>query len=203
MTNDDVEIVSRERRYEGFLGIDEYRLRHRLFAGGWSPVLSRELMERGHAVSVALYDPAADSVVLIEQFRIGAYASGNPPWMVECVAGMIGPGEDPVEVARREIREETGLVAGEIVRAGRAMASPGGTTETVDMFVARVDASHAGGIHGLAHEGEDIRVLVEPFDAALAAFFDGSRIGSSFTLMTLQWLALNRTALRTKWETRP
>lgn len=201
MTKDDVEILSRERRYQGFLKVDEYRLRHRLFAGGWSPALSRELMERGHAVSVALYDPAPDRVVLIEQFRIGAYASGHPPWMVECVAGMIGPGEDPVTVARREILEETGLVAGEIVAAGRALASPGGTTEAVDMFVARVDSATAGGVHGLPHEGEDIRVCVEPFDAALAAFFDGSRIGSSFTLMTLQWLALNRAALRAKWET--
>lgn len=202
MTNDDVEILSRERRYEGFLKVDVYRLRHRLFAGGWSPTLSRELMERGHAVCVALYDPLRDNVVLIEQFRIGAFASGHPPWMVECVAGMTAPDEDPVEVARREILEETGLIAGDIVPAGRALASPGGTTEAVAMFVAQVDSSAAGGIHGLAHEGEDIRVLVEPFDAALAAFFDGSRIGSSFTLMTLQWLALNRAALRTKWETR-
>jgi ADP-ribose pyrophosphatase len=201
MTNDDVEILSRERRYAGFLKVDEYRLRHRLFAGGWSPILSREMMERGHAVCVALYDPARDSVVLIEQFRIGAYAGGHPPWMVECVAGMFGPGEDPADVARREIAEETGLAALEIVPAGRAFASPGGSSEIVEMFVARVDSSAAGGLHGLAHEGEDIRVLVEPFADALAAFFDGRRIGSSFTLMTLQWLALNRVTLRAKWET--
>jgi ADP-ribose pyrophosphatase len=202
MTNDDVEILSRERRYAGFLKIDEFRLRHRLFAGGWSPVLTRELMERGHAVSVTLYDPDRDSVVLIEQFRIGAYVAGNPAWMVECVAGMLKPGEDPIEVARREIAEETGLTASEIVPAGRAFASPGGTSEMVEMFVARVDSSAAGGIHGLDHEGEDIRVLVEPFDGALAAFFDGRRIGNSFTLMTLLWLALNRAQLRAKWETR-
>ncbi|MBI3505511.1 MAG: NUDIX domain-containing protein [Proteobacteria bacterium] len=200
MTNDDIEILSRERRYEGFLKVDAYRLRHKLFAGGWSPVISREMMERGHAVCVALYDPRRDSVVLIEQFRIGAYAGGAPAWMVECVAGMIAPGEDPVDVARREIAEETGLAAADIVPAGRAFASPGGTSETVDMFVARVDSASAGGIHGLAHEGEDIRVLVEPFDDALAAFFDGRRIGSSFTLMTLQWLALNRARLRERWE---
>jgi len=202
MINDDVEILSRERRHAGFLKVDEFRLRHRLFAGGWSPILSRELMERGHAVSVTLYDPDRDRVVMIEQFRIGAYVAGNSAWMVECVAGMLKPGEDPVEVARREIAEETGLTASEIVPAGRALASPGGTSEMVEMFVARVDSSVAGGIHGLAHEGEDIRVLVEPFDDAFAAFFDGRRIASSFTLMSLQWLALNRAQLRAKWETR-
>jgi ADP-ribose pyrophosphatase len=202
MTEDDVEILSRERRYAGFLKVDEFRLRHRLFAGGWTPVLSRELMDRGNAVCAALYDPTRDSVVLIEQFRIGAHVGGHPAWMVECVAGMLKADEDPVDVARREIAEETGLATFEIVHAGRALASPGGTSEMVEMFVARVDASAAGGIHGLAHEGEDIRVLVEPFDAALASFYDGRRIGSSFTLMTLQWLALNRARLRVEWEAR-
>jgi ADP-ribose pyrophosphatase len=200
MTNDDVEILSRHRRYDGFLKVDEYRLRHRLFAGGWSPVIAREMMERGHAVCAALYDPNSDVVVLVEQFRIGAYAGGSPAWMVECVAGMIAQGENPVDVVRREIIEETGLTASDIVPAGRAFASPGGTSEIVEMFVARVDSSKAGGIHGLAHEGEDIRVLAEPFDDALAAFFDGRRIGNSFTLMTLQWLALNRVRLREMWE---
>lgn len=200
MTNDDVDILSVQRRYEGFLKIDEYRLRHRLFAGGWSPVIAREMMERGHAVCAALYDPTCDMVVLIEQFRIGAYAGGSPAWLVECVAGMITKGEDPVDVVRREITEETGLSALDILPAGRAFASPGGTSEIVEMFIARVDSSKAGGIHGLAHEGEDIRVLVEPFDDAVAAFFDGRRIGNSFTLMTLQWLALNRTRLLEKWE---
>lgn len=199
MNRDDIEILARERRYGGFLKVEEFRLRHRLFAGGWSPAISRELMERGHAVAAALYDPVREQLVLIEQFRIGAYAAGEAPWMVECVAGMRKADEDPIEVVKREVKEETGLDVHEIEFACRTMASPGGTSECCDIFVARVDARHAGGIHGLAHEGEDIRVLVEDFDDAYASFFDGRRLGSAFTLLALQALALNRARLRATW----
>lgn len=199
MTRDDVEIQARTEKYKGFLKVEEYRLRHKLFAGGWSPPISRELMERGHAVAATLYDPLRESVVLIEQFRIGAYAANEAPWMVECVAGMRKAGEDPVAVVRREIKEETGLDMLAIEHMGRTMASPGGTSECCDLFVAKVDSRNAAGIHGLEHEGEDIRVLVEDFDDAFASFFDGRRLGSAFTLLSLQALALNRARLRAQW----
>ncbi|MFM7347756.1 MAG: NUDIX domain-containing protein [Tagaea sp.] len=199
MTRDDIEILSKSDRYKGFLKVEEYRLRHKLFAGGWSPPISRELMERGHAVAATLYDPVRESVVLIEQFRIGAYAAGEAPWMVECVAGMRKTGEDPVAVVRREIKEETGLDMLAFEHMGRTMASPGGTSECCDLYVAKVDSRDAAGIHGLEHEGEDIRVLVEDFDDAFASFFDGRRLGSAFTLLSLQALALNRARLRAHW----
>lgn len=199
MTRDDIEILSKSDRYKGFLKVEEYRLRHKLFAGGWSPAISRELMERGHAVAATLYDPVRESVVLIEQFRIGAYAAGEAPWMVECVAGMRKAGEDPVAVVRREIKEETGLDMFAFEHMGRTMASPGGTSECCDLYVAKVDSRNAAGIHGLEHEGEDIRVLVEDFDDAFASFFDGRRLGSAFTLLSLQALALNRARLRAQW----
>jgi ADP-ribose pyrophosphatase len=200
MDERDVEIVSLTPAYRGFLNVDVYKLRHRLFAGGWGPVVTREVMERSHAVCAIPYDPVRDRIVLIEQFRVGAFAAKDAPWMVECVAGMRALDEDPADVVRREIREETGLETLDLVRAGRAFSSPGGTTESVEMFVARVDSSAAAGVHGLAHEGEDIRVFTEDFRDGFASFFDGRRVGSSFTVMTLQWLALNRDGLRARWE---
>ena len=44
---------------------------------------------RGHAAAVLPYDPERDAVVLIEQFRPGAYAAGVDPWLIEVVAGII------------------------------------------------------------------------------------------------------------------
>jgi ADP-ribose pyrophosphatase len=199
MTRDDVEILSRTEKYKGFLKVEEYRLRHRLFAGGWSPPISRELMERGHAVAAVLYDPLRERLVLIEQFRIGAYAAGEAPWMVECVAGMRKAHEKAEDVVAREIKEETGLDMLALAPIGRTMASPGGTSECCDIFVAKVDSRNAGGVHGLEHEGEDIRVVAEDFDDAFASFFDGRRLGSAFTLLALQGLALNRARLRAQW----
>jgi ADP-ribose pyrophosphatase len=186
--------------YRGFFRIDRYRLRHRLFAGGWSPELSREVARRGDAVGVLLYDPGPDAFVLIEQFRLPAHLAGLRPWQVEIAAGMIEPGEDPQTVARREVEEETGLaVLGELVPIHRYLASPGGSTETVEIFCGRVDSSGAGGIHGLADESEDIRVLVLPYAETMARLAAGD-IDNGFTILALYWFAAQRERLRQKWR---
>ena len=62
MTADDIEVVRREEAYAGYFRIDRYRLRHRLYDGGWGPTFEREVFERGHAVSVVLYDPDKDEL---------------------------------------------------------------------------------------------------------------------------------------------
>src|SRR4051812_33906330 len=106
MDESDIRIRERVTSYQGYLRVETLRLQHRRFAGDWIPEISREVVRRGAAVAVMLYDPDRDAVVLIEQFRVGAYAAGLRPWSVETVAGLIEPGEDPANVARRETHEE-------------------------------------------------------------------------------------------------
>lgn len=194
----DVELLESTTRYNGFFQIVLYRFRHRLFAGGWSEEIRREIFERGHAVGVLPYDPAADAVVLIEQFRIGAYAAGLDPWLIEVVAGIVEPGESWEEVARREAREEAGLILADLTPMCRYIVSPGGSTETVRLFCGRVDSRGAGGIHGLSEEHEDIKADVVPFADAMRWLEEG-RITNAITLIALQWLALHRERLRAAW----
>ena len=47
---DDVEVLERRSAFRGFFRMDVLRLRHRLFEGGWSGVMERELFVRGPAV---------------------------------------------------------------------------------------------------------------------------------------------------------
>ena len=129
-SSDDVDIREKRTVYQGHFRIDRYRLRHRLHEGGWSAEMSREVFERGHAAAVLPYDPIRDEVVLIEQFRVGAYAAGKSPWLVEIVAGIIDPGETPEEVVRREAREEAGLEVGALERIADYLSSPGGASES-------------------------------------------------------------------------
>ncbi len=198
MTEDDVDIIAREAGYDGYFRIDRYRLRHRLFAGGWGQELQRELFERGHVVGVLPYDPVRDEIVLIEQFRIGAYSAGMGPWISEIVAGVIDAGQEPDDVARRETLEETGLEIADLMPICRYLSSPGGTSETVRLYCARVDASGADGIHGHADEGEDIRVYTLPF-AEMRARMAGAEYDNALTIIALQWLVLNREDLRRRW----
>ncbi len=193
-----VEIIERKTGYSGFFRLCKYRLRHRLFAGGWSPVISRELFERGHAVAVLPWDPRADVVLLVEQFRIGALHARGGAWLLECVAGMMEPGESPEGVAQREAMEEAGCELQELELICEYLVSPGGTSERITLYCGRVDASGAGGIHGLVEEHEDIRVTPVPFVRAMELLREG-RINSAAPIIALQWLALNRERLRSTW----
>lgn len=195
----DLEILDRDRPFTGFLTIERYVLRHRLHGGGSSPPLKREVLRRGPAAGVLLFDPDRDAVVLVEQFRIGAHLAGMPAWALEVVAGLIEPGESDAAVARREAREEAGAEIADLAPIVRYAASPGCTDETVSLFLGRVDCRALGGVHGLAAEGEDIRVVVMPRAEAVAACGDG-RIANAMTLIALQWLELNSGALPTLWS---
>ena len=198
MDRRDVEITEKETVYQGYFRIDAYRLRHRLHAGGWSRELRREVFERGHVAAVLPYDPDRDAVLLLEQFRIGAYLADFPPWQTEIVAGIIDEGETAETVALRETREEAGRDILDLVPICRYLSSPGGMTESVTLFCGRVDSHNAGGIHGLADEQEDIRVEAVPAKA-VASLLEEGKIGNAVTIIALQWFLLHRDALRRRW----
>lgn len=85
----DVQILSKETLYQGFFKMVKYAFKHKLFQGGWSDVVVREVFERGHAIAVLPYDPVLDEFVMIEQVRIGAIPTSSSPWLLEVVAGII------------------------------------------------------------------------------------------------------------------
>ncbi len=196
--HEDVEILERHPAWQGFFRLDVVRLRHRLFDGGWSREMQRELFVRGPAVVLLPYDPVRDQVVLIEQFRVGALDMPYSPWLLELVAGIVEEGEAPEAVARREADEEAGLDVAEVEFVCRYQVSPGGNTEEVLIYCGRVDAARAGGIHGLASEHEDIRVHVLDWTDAREAI-DSGQVRNAAGIIALQWLALHREALRGRW----
>lgn len=192
------EILGRETCYQGFFRMERYRLRHSLFQGGMSETVQRELFERGHAAAVLLYDPQLDAVVLLEQFRVGALQAAGGPWLLEIVAGMIEQGESAEEVVRREAEEEAGATIQALEFICEYMVSPGGTSETISLYCGQVDSRYLGGVHGLDEEQEDIFVRVVSFDEAWALWQQG-QINSASPIIALQWLAMQRDALRRRW----
>ncbi|WP_237113353.1 NUDIX domain-containing protein [Pseudohongiella spirulinae] len=187
---DDVEVISRERVFQGFFAVDKLSLKHRRYAGDWSPSFSRELFCRGRAVGVLLHDPEQDQLVLVEQFRVGLLDNAQQsPWVLELVAGIIDEGESPEQVATREVQEEAGLQVNDLRFICEYYNSPGGSDECISVFYGRVDASQADGIHGLADEHEDIKVVVLPVADALAALQAG-KINNAMAIIALQWFRL-------------
>jgi ADP-ribose pyrophosphatase len=189
-----VEIVASSAAYSGFLSILKVRLRHRLFNGEMSPVITRELMERGQAVAVLLYDQQRDAVILIEQFRIGAMDDPHSAWLLELVAGMIEEGEQPEDVARRESMEESGCALEQLKLIGQYYVSPGGCSEQIVLYFAQVD-SHGldGTIAGVDNESEDIRVHVLPW-TEVEEMLTAGKINNATAIIGLQWLQIQKLA---------
>ncbi|WP_318478828.1 ADP-ribose diphosphatase [Photobacterium leiognathi] len=193
---EDVDILAKETVYQGFFKMVKYRFRHKLFAGGWSGEISREMFERGHAAALLPYDSITDEVVLIEQFRIGAMAGGCEPWQLEIVAGMIDHQDESAEdVVKREAVEEAGLTVAELEKVTRYLSSSGGCSEMLDIFVGTVDSTQAGGIHGLEEESEDIRVHVVSREQAYE-WVESGKIENAASIIALQWLQLNYSRLQ-------
>jgi len=195
----DVEIIEATKGFERFLRMDVFRFRYRRFSGGWSAERTYDVLRRGQAVGVALYDPDRDEIVLIEQLRLPALLAGASPRQLEVAAGLVDVGETPLMVAVRETREETGLaIKGEPIPIQRYLPSCGASDESVDLFCARVDATEAAGLHGVPEEGEDIRVVVKTL-AEVEALLDAGAIENGHTLVALYWLLRHRDHLRQLW----
>lgn len=208
---DDVVVVEKKRVWDGYFQLDKYILRHRLHDGGreesMSAEMSREIFERGHAAASLLYDPENEKLVFIEQFRPGAYAAlkspwfdeqTTSPWLLEIVAGVIDDGQSPDGVIKREAIEEANCIVLDIIPISHYFVTPGGSTESMFLFCAKIDATNAGGVYGLDEEHEDIRVIVVDVADALKWLEEG-RFINSMSLIAMQWFAANNRALKLRW----
>lgn len=92
--------------------------------------VTRELVVHPGAVAIVAR-PSPDEVVLIRQFR---YSVGQT--MLEIPAGTLERDEDPRECAFRELEEETGYRAAEMVERAQFFTTPGFTTELMYLYEA-------------------------------------------------------------------
>ena len=191
----DYRIKSTETVFKGFFKMTRTVVEHRLFAGGWSPPLTRELFKRGDAVGVLLYDPVNHLIGLVEQFRLGAIDEEQGPWQYEVVAGMMNREDKPQQVAVRELQEETGVAVEKLIPICDYLDSVGGTDEKMYMYCGLLDLAGKGGIFGLDSEAEDIKFHVWPYDEVMQAFSQGF-LNSAAMAVSLLWLQLKHSELR-------
>ena len=175
--------------FHGFFRMHELTITHATFKGDTLTV-KREMFRRGSAVTVLLFDPIKETLVLIEQFRAGALQAPNGPWLLELVAGMIEEGETPEAVAERETLEESGLHVHHLQPIQGYLPSPGGMDEWIHLLYGFVDSSDAQGLHGLAEEGEDIRVHSLAVKDVFELMHQG-RLDNAAILIAVQWLCIN------------
>lgn len=189
-----VEIISKKEDYKRFFfRIEEVHLQHELYNGKMSDKLVRLNFDRGDSAAVVMHDYEADTVIMTEQFRYPTYEKG-PGWILEIPAGTVESEEinDPTKTLRREIMEEIGYSVASFRKICSFYVSPGGTSERIHLYYAKVspkDKAGKGG--GVLSEGEDIRITSLKVNAALHKI-DTGEIVDAKTIIGLQWLQLNR-----------
>lgn len=198
MTKEKLDVIGRELLFDGFNRLTRLIFKYRRHNGDWSEEIEREVFERGLAAAVLPYDPERDAVVLIEQFRPGAYLMGEDAWQLEPVAGLCDDGEDPETTVKREAIEEAGCELGELVHVCDYLVSPGCVDEKVVVYCGRVDAGSVAETAGKPEEDEETKIYVIDFETCMQQLKNGE-FGYALTIISLQWLALNRAELRKSW----
>lgn len=134
-------------------------------------VVRRDILLHPGAVAVIALDHD-DRVVLIRQYRhaVGMYLFEPPAGLLDAA------GEDPLETARRELREEAGLEAGSWAVLLDMLTSPGGSSEAIRIYLARDLKSVPRPFTGEAEEADLPQAWI-PLLQARDAVLDG-RIAS-------------------------
>jgi ADP-ribose pyrophosphatase len=128
----------------------------------------RIILEHPGAVVVLAIDDEGRAVCL-SQYR---HAAGQR--FVELPAGVIDTGEEPLEVGRRELREEAGLEAGEWTPLLSTYSSPGYSAEVIHYFLARDLREVGRGDFELRHEEADMGLFRVPYADLLDAVLAGA-----------------------------
>ena len=133
----------------------------------------------GAAMAIAIDDEG--QVLCLQQYRHPAERS-----FVEFPAGICDvDGEDPLEVARRELREEAALQAGEWTHLLSTYSSPGISAEVIHLYLARGLSPADRGDFELVHEEAEMELFWAPFDELLAGVLDGRLADSPVALAVL------------------
>ena len=196
----DVTILKEKLAYPGYCKVKQLDLQYAMFQGGKTHSIQRDLICRPPSISVLLVAPASEKVVMLEQFRLGAYGQLDSPWLLEIVAGVVD-GNDTlsaedniIDTVYREIKEETGCEVLSLLPICNYLMSPGISNEYMHVFCAKVKAPSSGEIHGLSEEGEDIKIHVISMEDVFQCLAEG-QIVSSPAVIAVQWLKLNRASL--------
>lgn len=193
---DDLEIEHARKIPGDFFSMTQYKGRFRRYDGSMSDLMQREVFVTPYdAAGILLYDPKQQTIALTEQCRFALANDQESPWVLEIVMGMMdNPEESPFEAALREAKEEAGASVMRVEPVASYYPSPGVSTEFVNIFCGEVDMSAVGGIHGLAAEQEDIKVVIMNLAQAEQAMRTGV-IKTATTIITLQWLLLHKDTL--------
>jgi len=187
---DRIRLLKKEVLLDDWSVVTKYTIDYRRRDGRHETQI-RQVYDRGDGAAILPYDPKRGRVLLVRQFRMPAYVTGEPGMLIEACAGLLDK-QDPESCIRKEAEEELGYRIGQPRLVFAPYTSPGSVSERLYCFLAEYSPadriSHGGGSE---HEGEDIEVLELDGTQAFAMITDG-RIIDAKTIMLLQYVRLEK-----------
>lgn len=167
---DPYDVVGSETKYKGRIitvRVDRVRMSD-------GSIADREVVAHPGAVAIVALDDGG-KIVLVNQYRPAVQAR-----LDELPAGLLDvDGESALAAARRELVEETGLVAEEWHVLVDLLSSPGMTDEAVRIFLARgLSAADDNGFEA-EHEELTMSVYREPLAEAVRRVLSGGVTNAS------------------------
>lgn len=185
---DDVQVISEQTLYSGFLQVKRLHLQHAAFQHSEQITVQRELIQRPKAVGALLYDHNQERFALIEQFRVGAINDEHSAWQLEIIAGIQDTNESAEECIRRECLEESGCTIQNLTHLFTFYPSAGACSEIFDLYAAECDLpQHSGQIFGVPSEGENIMLHIFHYQV-LDDLLASNRLRNAPVIIALQWL---------------
>ena len=183
-------IINTRKIYSGFFQMNEISLKYKKYNGNWSNTIKRELFGGAQVSAVLPYDPKQKEIVLVQQFRPGTISKNVNNYLNEIVAGIIDPGENPEETAKRECLEETGCKVKKLIPIQGYFPAPGSSESFYHLFLAEIETFNGIRITGLETENEDI--LVQSYKVEnVKKMLENGEFLNGLTLIALQWFFLN------------
>lgn len=118
--------INNNKKFEGII-VD---VSHSEYKNDDKSMMIEKVSHPGGVCVAAMIDEG--KLLLVKQYRFGVDEE-----LIEFPAGLIDPDEDPKDTALRELREETGYEAGEIIECGKLYLSPGYSNEITYLYFAK------------------------------------------------------------------
>jgi GDP-mannose pyrophosphatase NudK len=179
-------ILSQKILYNGWSTLKEYIISYTR-SDNTEEIQQREIYNSGDGAAVLLYNPDAQKILLIRQFRLPVLLNGHTDgFIIECCAGMLD-NLNPKEAIIKEIQEETGYKVTQVTKIYEAFATPGAHMEKIHFYAATYQDDNKikqGG--GLVTEQEDIEVIEYPYEK-IPELLESGQIIDAKTIILLQW----------------
>jgi ADP-ribose pyrophosphatase len=160
-----IKLSLKEKVYNGFLPIIKLIFDQTKFNGTKFEGVTREVLERNTPVIfLTLFDPETQYLLLLKQVRSGAIVdNADKPFTIEPIAGMVDKGEEPIQAAIREAKEEANidLTESDLTLLKECYLSPGISNEYAYFYFSEFDSeSYTTGAFGEDVESEDIQTML-------------------------------------------